>query len=121
MFLTHRTPGAGLKSGRRISLGTVNTDIEGLEVVRYKAPIILVKPVDTAGNVIEGVKPEASFHDPGKTEITGEHRNAGPIFSTILNTSGSFCNPLSEKLMIDKIRYSVLIHSWLQFRELRDC
>ncbi|MES1212989.1 MAG: carboxypeptidase regulatory-like domain-containing protein, partial [Singulisphaera sp.] len=55
--LKHDQP---LQRGRTVKLGVVEDDITGFEVVRYTAPILLVKPVDEEGNVV--AKTEAVLH-----------------------------------------------------------
>ncbi len=46
-----------LVGGRDIDLGTLDADLMDIEIIRYKAPIVQLKPVDEDGNVItEGVK-----------------------------------------------------------------
>lgn len=58
-----REPGAPLQSSRRIDLGTVEDDVYGLEVVRYVAPILLVKAVDEDGEQLRDFKPKAVYPD----------------------------------------------------------
>lgn len=66
------SPDESLKRGRRIKLGTVEDDIAGLEVVRYTAPILLVKPVDDQGAPIEDCTPVLKYvrDTQGKEELT---------------------------------------------------
>ena len=45
----------------RVDFGTLNDDVEGFEIVRYRAPIVLVKPVDEAGQPIAGAKVTAAY------------------------------------------------------------
>lgn len=40
----------------RIDLGTLTDDVRGIEVVRYEAPLLLIKPVAEDGSVLKGVK-----------------------------------------------------------------
>jgi beta-lactamase regulating signal transducer with metallopeptidase domain/5-hydroxyisourate hydrolase-like protein (transthyretin family) len=65
-------PDEPLKRGRRIKLGTIEDDISGLEVVRYTAPILLVKPVDEQGAVVEGCQPVLRYqrNDAGDEQLT---------------------------------------------------
>ena len=42
-----------LSGGRRVDLGTLEDDITNLEIIRYTAPIVQIKPVDEDGNIIE--------------------------------------------------------------------
>ena len=55
------SPDEPLKRGRRIKLGTVEDDIDGLEIVRYTAPVLLVKPVDDQGAPIEDCTPVLKY------------------------------------------------------------
>lgn len=48
-----RGPGEKLESDKEdISLGTLNDDVEGFEIIKYKAPIVIVKAVDEQGTLI---------------------------------------------------------------------
>jgi beta-lactamase regulating signal transducer with metallopeptidase domain/protocatechuate 3,4-dioxygenase beta subunit len=44
-----------------LDFGTLNDDVEGLEIIRYQAPIALVKPVDEAGQPVPGAKVTAAY------------------------------------------------------------
>ena len=48
---------AQLLNGESIKLGKVEKDISGIEIIRYVAPIILVKLVDENGNLINDYNP----------------------------------------------------------------
>lgn len=50
-----------LSIGRNIDLGTLEEDLTTLEMVRYKAPILLVKIVDKDGKAIDGFKPDTKY------------------------------------------------------------
>lgn len=60
-----RNPGEPLKRGGRIELGTVEDDVSGIEIIRYVAPILLIKPVDEAGNVVADCQPVVTYIRPG--------------------------------------------------------
>jgi hypothetical protein len=47
-------------------------DLTGFEVVRYEAPILLVKPVDEQGNVLSDCKPVLNYtrESDGKEQMT---------------------------------------------------
>jgi beta-lactamase regulating signal transducer with metallopeptidase domain/uncharacterized GH25 family protein len=48
--LRHRKKaGAPLSNARRMDLGVVNEDVKGIEIIRYEAPILLVKVVSKGG------------------------------------------------------------------------
>jgi hypothetical protein len=53
-----------LKRGRRIKLNTLEDDISGFEVVRYVAPILLVKAVDEAGAMVAECNPRLTYARP---------------------------------------------------------
>jgi 5-hydroxyisourate hydrolase-like protein (transthyretin family) len=57
-------PGDPLKRGRDVKLGTLEEDVRGLEIVRYVAPIVLVKPVDEQGAPIKDCKPVLKYTRP---------------------------------------------------------
>jgi hypothetical protein len=71
-----KSPDAPLQNGRRVELGTVEEDISGIEIIRYVAPIVLVKAVDENGAAIEDFKPKAEYEkdsprEPGGMFVTG--------------------------------------------------
>lgn len=69
--------GEPLQNGRNVKLGTVEADYHGIEVVRYVAPILLVKAVDENGKQIKEFKPKAVYvkgkspKDPNSRFING--------------------------------------------------
>jgi beta-lactamase regulating signal transducer with metallopeptidase domain/protocatechuate 3,4-dioxygenase beta subunit len=69
-----------------IELGTLNDDVEGFQIVRYRAPIVLVKPVDEAGQPVAGVKVTAAYpwgkqryvlEGEARSDLTFERQNDG--------------------------------------------
>lgn len=56
-----------LLAGRNLVLGTVEDDIEGVEIIRYTAPIVHVKPLDEEGNVVRDCQVSGVYSD-GKVE-----------------------------------------------------
>jgi beta-lactamase regulating signal transducer with metallopeptidase domain len=44
-----------------IDFGTLNDDVHGLEIIRYKAPIALIKPVDEEGKPIAGATVQGTY------------------------------------------------------------
>ena len=42
-----------LVGGRQVDLGDLEDDVTGIEIIRYTAPIVQVKPVDEEGNVVD--------------------------------------------------------------------
>ena len=66
--LRHRTrPGDPLISGRAISLGKIDGDFTGLEIVVYDAPLLLVKAVDENGDAIKSFKVAGNAPESGRT------------------------------------------------------
>lgn len=59
-------PDAPLRRGRRIDLGTVEDDVSGIEIIRYEAPILLVKPIDENGHIVEECQPVITYVRPAE-------------------------------------------------------
>ncbi len=53
-----------LKRGQQANLGTVEDDIHGFEIVRYAAPVLLVKVVDADGKTITDAPPVLNYMRP---------------------------------------------------------
>lgn len=71
-----RKPGGELQNSHEIKLGTLDEDVTGIEIVRYQAPLLLVKAVDEEGKLLEGAAPKLVFKsgspkDPGSQFING--------------------------------------------------
>jgi hypothetical protein len=58
---------------RDIDLGTLDHDVRGIEVVRYEAPILLVKPVAADGSLLRGASVQFQYAD-GKGPWQGKGR-----------------------------------------------
>ena len=54
-------PDEPLTYGREVSLGTLEEDFTTLEVVRYAAPMLLLKAVDEAGNQVMDFTPRSNY------------------------------------------------------------
>lgn len=54
-FRIRRSADAPLEAATEIKLGVVSSDVTGIEVVRYKAPILLIKAVDMDGKLLGDV------------------------------------------------------------------
>lgn len=50
-----------LERGRDVTLGTVEDDIYGFEVVRYTAPLLMVKAVDEQGRIVADITPVVTY------------------------------------------------------------
>jgi hypothetical protein len=55
--------GEPLRAGRDIELGTIEDDINGVEIIRYTAPIVQIKPVDEQGNIVKDCKVAGVYTD----------------------------------------------------------
>jgi beta-lactamase regulating signal transducer with metallopeptidase domain/5-hydroxyisourate hydrolase-like protein (transthyretin family) len=53
-----------LRRGSDLKLGTVEDDVSGIEIMRYKAPILLVKAVDEEGQPLGDWKPVLEYTRP---------------------------------------------------------
>jgi hypothetical protein len=60
-----------LTYGNRIPLGTLEDDYEGLEIVRYQAPILLLTVVDENGNQMKDFTISSTYTE-GPIEIDGK-------------------------------------------------
>lgn len=70
------SPEGPLKNGRRIELDRLEEDLTTLEIVRYVAPILMVKAVDEQGQLVPDCKPKALYEkdspkDPNSRFISG--------------------------------------------------
>lgn len=57
--------------GHRAMLGTLEEDFTTLEVIRYRAPMLLLKAVDENGKQITGFKPRSKYKTRSQTERMG--------------------------------------------------
>jgi hypothetical protein len=51
-----RTKSEALGFGREMNLGTLNDDVRGMEIIHYKAPVVVVKVSAKDGSKLSGVK-----------------------------------------------------------------
>jgi beta-lactamase regulating signal transducer with metallopeptidase domain len=81
---------APLSNSRRVDLGTLNDDVKGIELVRYEAPILIVKVVAKDGGKLENAAvtamyPEGKGQFPGRliqrngrqSDVSFEHQEDG--------------------------------------------
>jgi uncharacterized GH25 family protein len=54
-------PGDALRRGRYVPLGNVDDDLSGIEIVRYTAPILLLKPIDKNGKPVRNVTIQSEY------------------------------------------------------------
>jgi hypothetical protein len=59
-----------LMRGRDLPLGTIESDITGVEIIRYKAPIVQIKAVDEAGKPVADVKMAGIYQGRYKGELS---------------------------------------------------
>lgn len=61
-----------LTYGRTIELGTLEADHTTLEVVRYEAPLLLLKAVDEDGKQVRGFVPNSKYKVPSENQRRGQ-------------------------------------------------
>jgi beta-lactamase regulating signal transducer with metallopeptidase domain len=59
-----------LVRGRDRPLGTIESDITGVEIIRYKAPIVQLKAVDETGQPVAGVKVAGIYQGQHQGELS---------------------------------------------------
>lgn len=64
-------PAEPLSYGRRVQLGTLEQDFTTLEVVRYVAPLLLLKAVDENGEQLRDFKPHSKYATRPAEEMRG--------------------------------------------------
>jgi hypothetical protein len=57
-----------LRAGRELELGTLNDDVRGIELIHYKAPILVINAVDKEKKQIAGFKPQVVY-DKGHSRL----------------------------------------------------
>jgi beta-lactamase regulating signal transducer with metallopeptidase domain len=75
---------ARLQSGRQIHLGTLDHDVKGIEIVHYKAPILLVKAQTKDGSPVPGLIVSADYTE------TGDDQNGKMILRNGVQSDVSF-------------------------------
>jgi uncharacterized GH25 family protein len=58
-----------LVNGRDIKLGTIESDITGIEIIRYVAPIVQLKAVDESGKPVSDVKVAGIYENQDKSSL----------------------------------------------------
>lgn len=59
-----------LMNDRSIHLGTITGDVSGIEIIRYKAPILLIKPVDESGKPIRKAEVGALYQSGKVSDLS---------------------------------------------------
>jgi hypothetical protein len=67
-----------LVEGRRVTLGTLDHDVKGIEIVRYVAPIIVVNATTKDGQQVKGFKATVEYTEPGSKSDKQVHVVGGP-------------------------------------------
>jgi beta-lactamase regulating signal transducer with metallopeptidase domain/protocatechuate 3,4-dioxygenase beta subunit len=86
--LRHRKgPGKPIENhNHNVELGTLNDDVEGFEIIRYKAPIALVQAVDSEGRPVRHFSVTAKYpwgeqryvlKGEQRSDVSFEHQNDG--------------------------------------------
>jgi len=52
-----------LQAGRKLKLATLDSDVTGIQIIRYVAPILLVKPIDRSGNPLDAANVAGQYND----------------------------------------------------------
>jgi hypothetical protein len=53
---------------REIRLGTLDHDVKGIEIIRFEAPIILIKPATPDGQPVKGVQVSVNYSGGDKSQ-----------------------------------------------------
>jgi protocatechuate 3,4-dioxygenase beta subunit len=69
---------APLVEGRRVTLGTLDHDVKGIEIVRYVAPIIVINATTKDGQQIKGFKAIAEYTESAPKSDKQVHVVGGP-------------------------------------------
>jgi beta-lactamase regulating signal transducer with metallopeptidase domain len=81
--LRHRTSQDGpLENSQSVDLGTLDHDMKEIAIIRYKAPILLVRAVDEDGDPIEGFRAKIKYAEgraPHSTEFYVEGKLGGDV------------------------------------------
>lgn len=73
-FRIRRSAGAKPEAVRDIMFENIDSDREGIEVIRYDAPVILIKSVDDDGKPVRDIEVSATYREPGVEDVSGEVR-----------------------------------------------
>ena len=73
------TPGGKLRRGRRVPLGDIDDDRHGIQIVRYTAPILLIKPVDEKGKAVRGVTINSEYEPEKPPPKFGTRSSTGDV------------------------------------------
>jgi hypothetical protein len=60
-LLHRKTKDAPLDHSRTIQLGTLDRDVKGIEIIRYEAPVILIKPTTKDGRPLKDARVSVNY------------------------------------------------------------
>jgi beta-lactamase regulating signal transducer with metallopeptidase domain len=96
-----KTKDAPLSNGREIDLGTLNDDVKGIEIIRYVAPILLVKVKASDDSKPKDIRVTASYGE-GKKRDAGKFIVGGGLTSDVLFERQEDARFRSEGLLPDE-------------------
>jgi hypothetical protein len=73
---------APLQSPQNVRLGTLDHDVKGIEIIRYEAPILIIKATGTDGRPVKGFKASLWYTEGGR-ERTGGFRLKSGVSSEV--------------------------------------
>jgi beta-lactamase regulating signal transducer with metallopeptidase domain len=95
--------GKPLVHGRQLPVGNIQHDLTGIEVIRYDAPIVLVKMVDASGKLVATAKVAAIYDKENNTGIM--YFNAGKSSSMAFEKQPDGRYRTSQMLPDEKTRF----------------
>jgi beta-lactamase regulating signal transducer with metallopeptidase domain len=95
--------GKPLIHGRQLPVGNIQSDLTGIEVVHYNAPIVLVKMVDASGKLVPTAKVAAIYDKENNTGIM--YINAGKSSSMAFEKQPDGRYRTSQMLPEEKTRF----------------
>ena len=100
---------APLSNSRQAELGTVDADIRGIEIIRYEAPIVLVKAVAEDGSPVKNFKVTADYPLP-KDKTTGFKFIVDGLNSDVTFEKQEDGRRRSEQLLPDE-EFTLTVHA----------
>ena len=77
-----------LTAGRRVTLGTLDHDVKGIEIVRYVAPIILINATTKDGKQVKGFKATVKYTESASNSDAMVHVAGGGDTEAIKDEQG---------------------------------
>jgi beta-lactamase regulating signal transducer with metallopeptidase domain len=94
-------PNGPLLNNRRVDLGTLNDDVKGIEIIRYTAPIVIVKVVARDGGKLKNVAVTGDY-PPGKGKNDGKFIVKGGLNTDVIFEEQEDGRFRSEQLFPDE-------------------